>query len=132
MATILIIGSGGREHALAWRCASEGHRVIASPGSDAIAAIADCFPVGPAHADIVALALRERVELVIVGPEEPLVAGLANALRSAEIPTFGPSAAAAQLEGSKAAAKIFMQAHAIPTARHVTVASMPEALAALR
>lgn len=132
MSTILIIGSGGREHALAWRCASEGHRVIASPGSDAIAAIADCFQVGPSHADVVALARREQVDLVIVGPEEPLVAGLADALRAAEIPTFGPSAAAAQLEGSKAAAKIFMQAHGIPTARHVTVASMPEALAALR
>jgi phosphoribosylamine--glycine ligase len=132
MSSILIIGSGGREHALAWRCASEGHRVLACPGSDAIAAIADCFQVGASHAEVVALARREQVDLVIVGPEEPLVAGLADVLRAAGIPTFGPSAAAAQLEGSKAAAKIFMQAHGIPTARHVTVASMPEALAALR
>ena len=132
MAKILIIGSGGREHALAWRCASEGHRVLASPGSDAIASVADCFPVGSAHADLVALARREQVDLVIVGPEEPLVAGLADAMRAAGIVTFGPSAAAAQLEGSKAIAKRFMQAHGIPTARHVTVSSMPEALAALR
>jgi phosphoribosylamine--glycine ligase len=132
MANILIIGSGGREHALAWRCASEGHRVIASPGNDGITAVADCLQVGPSHADVVALARREQVDLVIVGPEETLVAGLADLLRAAEIPTFGPSAAAAQLEGSKAAAKIFMQAHGIPTARHVTVTSMPEALAALR
>lgn len=132
MANILIIGSGGREHALAWRCASEGHRVLASPGSDGISAVADCVAVGSAHADIVALARREKVELAVIGPEEPLVMGLADALRAAEIPTFGPSAAAAELEGSKAAAKRFMQEHGIPTARHVTVASMPEALAALR
>src|SRR5689334_9366408 len=78
MAKILIIGSGGREHALAWRCASEGHRVLASPGSDAIAAIGDCFAVGSGHAEIVALARRERVDLVLVGPEEPLVAGLGD------------------------------------------------------
>jgi phosphoribosylamine--glycine ligase len=132
MAKILIIGSGGREHALAWRCASEGHRVLASPGSDAMSAIADCFAVGSAHADIVALARREAVDLVVVGPEEPLVLGLADALRAADIPTFGPSKAAAELEGSKACAKRFMQAHGIPTARHVTVTSIAEALAALR
>ncbi len=97
-----------------------------------MSAIADCFAVGSAHADIVALARREAVDLVVVGPEEPLVLGLADALRAADIPTFGPSKAAAELEGSKACAKRFMQAHGIPTARHVTVTSIAEALAALR
>lgn len=132
MSTILIVGGGGREHALAWRCHSEGHRVIACPGSDGIASVAECFAVEPGHAAVVALARREGVELVIVGPEEPLVAGLGDALRLAKIPTFGPNAAAAELEGSKANAKTFMHTHGIPTARHVTVASMAEARAALR
>jgi phosphoribosylamine--glycine ligase len=132
MSTILIVGGGGREHALAWRCAHEGHRVLASPGSDAIAAVAECFTTGPGHAAIVELCRREGVELAIVGPEAPLVAGLADDLRRAGIPTIGPSAAAAQLEGSKSAAKAFMQAYEIPTARHVSVTSMGEALAALR
>jgi phosphoribosylamine--glycine ligase len=131
MATILIIGGGGREHALAWRCVHEGHRVIATPGSDAIGRIADCFAASD-HAQIVALARREGVELAIVGPEDPLVAGLGDVLRLAGIPTFGPSAAAAELEGSKANAKTFMRTHQIPTARHVTVRSMAEARAALR
>ncbi|KIG14644.1 Phosphoribosylamine--glycine ligase [Enhygromyxa salina] len=131
MSTILIVGSGGREHALAWRCVSEGHRVVASPGSDALAMLADCFEC-PSFADLTALARRESVDLAIIGPEAPLVAGLANALRQAGIPTIGPDAGAAELEGSKAVAKSFMRAHAIPTARHVTVSSMPEALAALR
>ena len=132
MSTILIVGAGGREHALAWRCAHEGHRVVVSPGSDAIAALADCLPSDGSPAEIVSLAKREAVDLVIVGPEAPLVAGLGDALRSAGIATFGPSRGAAQLEGSKAAAKTFMSAHGIPTARHVTVASMAEARAALR
>ena len=132
MSTILIVGGGGREHALAWRCAHEGHRVVVSPGSDAIAALADCLPSDGSPAEIVSLARREAVDLVIVGPEAPLVAGLGDALRSAGIATFGPSRGAAQLEGSKAAAKTFMSAHGIPTARHVTVASMGEARAALR
>lgn len=131
MSTILIVGGGGREHALAWRCVSEGHRVVASPGSDALALLGDCFAASK-HSEVIALAKREGVELAIVGPEAPLVAGLADALREAGIPTIGPSAAAAALEGSKAVAKSFMRAHGIPTARHVTVSSMPEALAALR
>ncbi|PRP91030.1 Phosphoribosylamine--glycine ligase [Enhygromyxa salina] len=106
--------------------------MVASPGSDALAEIADCFTLGPSHAEQVALAQREGVELAIVGPEAPLVAGLGDVLRAAGIPTIGPSAAAAELEGSKAAAKAFMSAHGIPSARHVTVSSMAEGLAAIR
>lgn len=132
MSTVLIVGGGGREHALAWRCTQEGHRVVACPGSDAIAELADCVSTEDGLGGIVALAREHGAELAIVGPEAPLVAGLGDALRDAGIPTLGPSAAAAELEGSKAAAKTFMQAHGIPTARHLTVASMAEARAALR
>lgn len=130
MTKILIIGSGGREHALAWRCRREGCEVLVAPGSEGIGsrhaiAIDD-------HEGLVALALREQAELVIVGPEDPLVAGLADRLRAAGLATLGPSAAAAALEGSKAHAKAFMQRHGIPTARHVTVDALEAGLAALR
>lgn len=130
---ILIVGGGGREHALAWRCLNEGHRVVAAPGSAGMAGdgveIAD-VSVSDAEG-IVDLALRERIGLAIVGPEQPLVEGLADRLRDAGVPTLGPGAAAAELEGSKAAAKAFMQRHGIPTARYVTVASLDDGLAAL-
>ena len=117
---VLVVGSGGREHALAWKIArSPGvARVIAAPGSDGMAALADCRPETPAD-DVPALALlarRERADLVVVGPEAPLAGGLVDRLRDAGIAAFGPSAAAAQLESSKAFAKRFMQRHRIPTA----------------
>ncbi|MCA9686492.1 MAG: phosphoribosylamine--glycine ligase, partial [Myxococcales bacterium] len=134
MSKILIVGSGGREHALAWRCTSEGHEVVATPGSDGIARLAGARCVGVAESDhpgVVALARSEAVDLVIVGPEAPLVAGLADALRAAGVATIGPGAAAAELEGSKAVAKQFMVRHGIPTARHVTVDSLEAGLAAL-
>lgn len=127
---ILIVGSGGREHALAWRCRHEGHEVVVAPGSDGIGSASDVAETD--HDGLVALAQREQVELVIVGPEAPLVAGLADRLREAGLPTIGPSRAAAELEGSKALAKAFMQRHAIPTARHVAVRTVREGLAAMR
>ncbi|MFV8756559.1 phosphoribosylamine--glycine ligase [Nannocystaceae bacterium ST9] len=130
MTKILIVGGGGREHALAWRCRHEGHEVVVSPGSEGIGSAAGVAESD--HEGLVALAERERVELVIVGPEAPLVAGLADRLREAGLPTFGPSKAAAELEGSKAHAKAFMQRHAIPTARHASVRSISAGLAALR
>ena len=132
MSTILIIGGGGREHALAWRCASEGHRVVASPGSDAIAAVADCVRTDGSIGATIQLAKRESVDLALIGPEAPLVAGLADALRFAGVPTIGPGQAAAELEGSKSAAKVFMRTHGIPSARSITVRAMAEARAALR
>ena len=128
----LVIGSGGREHALCWRLTQEGHEVHATPGSDGIATDATCHgDVGSDPDAIVALAQDLRPELAIVGPEAPLVAGLADALRRADVPTFGPGAAAAELEGSKAAAKAFMAAHGIPTAHHETVSELPDGLAAV-
>lgn len=129
---ILIIGGGGREHALAWRCRAEGHEVHAAPGSDGIAAEATCHAVAASDlVGLVGLAGRLRPDLVIVGPEQPLVDGLADRLRAAGHAVFGPSAAAAELEGSKAAAKAFMARHAIPTARHVTVEGLASGLSAL-
>jgi phosphoribosylamine--glycine ligase len=117
---ILVVGSGGREHALAWKIAQSPlvAAVLAAPGSDAIAAVATCFP-GVSSGDVpglVSLARAEAVDLVVVGPEDPLVAGLADRLRDAGIATFGPSAAASRLEGSKSFAKDFMERHRIPTA----------------
>jgi phosphoribosylamine--glycine ligase len=119
---VLVVGSGGREHALIWKLAQSPKRTSlhAAPGSAAIAEWATCHP-GTKATDldaIVELAARESIELVVVGPEDPLAAGLADRLRDRGIATFGPSAAAAQLEGSKAFAKDFMQRHEIPTARY--------------
>jgi phosphoribosylamine--glycine ligase len=117
---VLVVGSGGREHALVWKIARSAQvdAVLAAPGSDAIAAHATCFPdVGVGDLEgIVRLARDERIDLVVVGPEDPLVAGLADRLDEAGIATFGPSAAASRLEGSKSFAKAFMDRHRIPTA----------------
>jgi len=130
---IVIFGSGGREHALAWRCVSEGHEVHVAPGSDGIAADATCHPLALTDlAAATALARALAPDLVIVGPEQPLVDGLADRLRAAGLTVFGPSAAAAELEGSKAVAKAFMARHNIPTARYVRVNSVHFGLEALR
>jgi phosphoribosylamine--glycine ligase len=119
---ILVLGSGGREHALCWKLSRSASvtSVLAAPGSDGIAREAACFPaVAAGDADgVVALARRERVDLVVVGPEDPLAAGITDRLRAQGIATFGPSAAAARLESSKAFAKDFMRRHRIPTAGH--------------
>jgi len=129
---ILVIGNGGREHALAWRLARTGHAVLAAPGNPGIAEVARCIPVGVGELDkLVALATSERVDLVVVGPEAPLVAGLADQLRAANIPTFGPSAAGAQLEGSKAFSKQFFARHGIPTAAFHVVTTVVQADAAI-
>jgi len=117
---VLVLGSGGREHALAWKIARSPlvTRVLAAPGSDAIARVADCFAEVSADdaAAVVRLAAEHAVDLVVVGPEVPLARGIADDLRAAGIAVFGPSAAAARLEGSKAHSKEFMARHEIPTA----------------
>ncbi|HUJ60290.1 MAG TPA: phosphoribosylamine--glycine ligase [Kofleriaceae bacterium] len=128
---ILVVGSGGREHALAWRLA-RGHEVIAAPGNPGIDQVARCFPVGVGETErLVELAAVERVQLVVVGPEAPLVAGLADRLRERGIATFGPGAAGAQLEGSKAFSKLFFERHRIPTARFRVARTVGEAAAAI-
>lgn len=129
---ILIIGSGGREHALAWRLAREGHELIVAPGNPGIAAHAECVavPVSELRGQV-ALAKERAVDLVVVGPEAPLVAGLADELRAAGVPVFGPGAAGAQLEGSKVFSKQFFARHHIPTADFRVASSATEVEAAI-
>ena len=118
---VLVTGSGGREHALAWKIAKSPRveAVLAAPGSDGIAREAACFPAISAKdaPALVRLVRDERVDLVVVGPEEPLAEGVADRLRDAGCAVFGPSRDAARLEASKVFAKRFMARHAIPTAR---------------
>jgi len=123
MTDVLLVGGGGREHALAWKLAQSPGlgRMIAAPGNPGIAAHARCVPVkDTAIDDLVALALQERPDLVVVGPEMPLALGLADRMRAAGFAVFGGSAAAARLESSKAFAKELMARHRIPTARFGT------------
>ncbi len=133
---VLVVGSGGREHALAWKIAQSPlvESVLAAPGSAAMQRIAVCHASVSAGdiGAIVGLARSEAVDLVVVGPEDPLVAGLADRLRAAGVAVFGPSAAAARLEGSKSFAKAFMQRHGIPTAGYQSFESLASALAFVR
>jgi phosphoribosylamine--glycine ligase len=129
---ILVVGGGGREHALAWRLEQNGHDIVAAPGNPGIAQVARCAAIGvDQHAELVELAASERVELVVVGPEAPLVAGLADKLRARGVATFGPSAAGARLEGSKVFAKELFARHRIPTARFRVARTIDEADAAI-
>ncbi|MFV0375557.1 phosphoribosylamine--glycine ligase, partial [Microbacterium sp.] len=132
---ILVLGSGAREHAIV-RCLrgeDAGHELFAAPGNAGIGADATLVPtLDPASpADITAYANEERIDLVVIGPEAPLVAGVADALRDRGIPVFGPSKAAAALEGSKAFAKRIMEAAGVPTGRAVRAHSAAEVAAAL-
>ncbi len=113
---VLVIGSGAREHALAWRLSQEAE-VVCAPGNAGTVSCARNVAIDATnYPALVELALTEQVELVLIGPEKPLVDGLADRLSDAGIPVWGPNAAAAQLEGSKTFAKHFMQRHGIPTA----------------
>ncbi len=125
---VLVVGSGGREHALVWALSRGGgvDDLHAAPGNPGIAALATCHPVrADDHAALGSLALELRVDLVVVGPEGPLVAGLADDLRRRGIAVFGPSAAAARIEGSKTFAKDVMDAAGVATARTLPVAQPP-------
>ncbi|MFN3689909.1 MAG: phosphoribosylamine--glycine ligase [Fimbriimonadales bacterium] len=116
---MLLIGGGGREHALAWKLRQSAHceALYAAPGNAGIAQVAECVPIAAkAIPDIVAFAKHNAIDLVVVGPESPLIAGLADALQEARIPCFGPARAAAQLEGSKAFAKQILASVNAPTA----------------
>ncbi len=125
---VLIVGGGGREHALAWGIArSPGlGELHAAPGNPGIAALGSCHPVAADDTQaILGLARRLAVDLVVVGPEAPLVAGLADELHAAGIPVFGPSAAAARIEGSKSFAKDVLLAAGVPTAAELDRARAP-------
>jgi phosphoribosylamine---glycine ligase len=131
---VLVVGAGGREHALAWRLARDPavERVLAAPGNAGIAREASCFGVAADDVDgLLALVERERVDLVVVGPEGPLVAGLADRLASAGYPVFGPLGGAARLEGSKGWAKDLCERYGIPAAGGLSAATMTDALDAL-
>ncbi|CAN5915530.1 phosphoribosylamine--glycine ligase [soil metagenome] len=129
---ILVIGSGGREHALVWRLVEGGHAVVAAPGNPGIEDIAVCASVEVGdHAGLIALAKGQAFDLVVVGPEAPLVAGLADQMRAQGIAVFGPGAIGAQLEGSKAFSKQFFARHGIPTAAFVIARTVEEADAAI-
>ena len=128
------MGSGGREDALAWRLRQSPScdKLLAAPGNPGIARWADCVAIDPCQPNaVVELARSREIGLVVVGPEAPLVAGVADALRAARIPVFGPSAAAAQLEGSKGFTKDLCRANGIPTADYVRVDRAADGLAAL-
>jgi phosphoribosylamine--glycine ligase len=122
---VLIVGGGGREHALAWKCAQSQRvrHVYAAPGNAGTALEANVSNVGIAADDIDALlefAIREDIDLTIIGPEGPLVAGIVDRFAAVNRPCFGPSRAAARLEGSKAFSKDFLSRHGIPTASFAT------------
>jgi phosphoribosylamine--glycine ligase len=118
---VLLVGSGGREHALAWKISQspELAALFAAPGNPGIARLAECLPIAANDLPGLVQAAQElSIDLVVIGPEEPLALGLADELGAAGIPVFGPTAAAAQLESSKAWAKDFMQRNGIPTAAY--------------
>ena len=131
---VLVLGSGGREHALAWRLAADrpGPEVIVAPGNPGIAASFECVNLDPSDPAAVTRLCRDRaIELVVVGPELPLAAGIVDALTDAGVAVFGPSRAAARLESSKWFAKTVLGEAGSPTARAVRCTGAGEARAAL-
>ena len=134
---VLVIGSGGREHALAWKLAQSPRvsEVLVAPGNAGTATEAKCRNVATKATDIeglLALARDGGIAFTVVGPEAPLVAGIVDRFRAAGLRIFGPAAAAAQLEGSKAFAKDFLARHGIPTAHYAVFTELEPALAHVR
>ena len=120
---VLVIGGGGREHALAWKIAQSPRvaKVFVAPGNAGTAREPELTNVDAISVlELVDFALANKVALTVVGPEAPLAAGVVDAFRAADLPIFGPTQAAAQLESSKDFAKAFMQRHGVPTARYAT------------
>ncbi|MBT4883234.1 MAG: phosphoribosylamine--glycine ligase, partial [Glaciecola sp.] len=134
---VLIIGNGGREHALAWKAAQcqDVSKVFVAPGNAGTAHEANLENVDISVGDIAGLvkfAQDNAIELTIVGPEAPLVDGVVDAFTAAGLPCFGPTAAAAQLEGSKAFTKDFLARHQIPTGDYENFTEIEPALAYVR
>lgn len=126
-ARVLVVGGGGREHAIVWKLAQSPlvGEIIAAPGNPGIGALAECVPVAASDLDgITRLACERQVDLVVIGPEDPLAAGLGDRIAAAGIPVCGHSAAAARIESSKAWSKSLMEQAGIPTARARTVSSL--------
>jgi phosphoribosylamine---glycine ligase len=131
---VLVIGQGGREHALvmALKSSPKVTSIFVLPGNDGMAALAEKVPIAASdHAGIAEFCKKQKIELVVIGPEAELVAGLSDDLRAYGVSVFGPSKAAAQLEGSKIFAKDFMREYKIPTGRAVVVGSVREVAGAL-
>jgi phosphoribosylamine--glycine ligase len=132
---VLLIGGGGREHALAWKLKQSSllNDLYAAPGNAGIATLATCVPLDVTDHEAVVRFCREKdIGLVVIGPEAPLVAGLADDLEAAGVKVFGPSKAAAQLEGSKGFTKDLCAAHGIPTASYARFTNAREARAHLQ
>src|SRR5438876_4090890 len=132
---LLLLGSGGREHALAWKIASSPlvDRLYCAPGNAGIARDAELIALDPAdHAAVIDFCKAQRVDFVVVGPEGPLVAGIVDDLEAMGIKAFGPRRSAARLEGSKAFAKDLCRAHAIPTAEYARFTAAAPAKAYVR
>jgi phosphoribosylamine--glycine ligase len=131
---ILVLGSGAREHAIVTALLREdaGHEIIAAPGNAGLAAVVETVGLDPSNGAIVArYAVDNDIELVVIGPEAPLVAGVADVVRAKGIPVFGPGKAAAALEGSKAFAKRIMDAASVPTGRAIRATDLDAVGAAL-
>lgn len=131
---VLLVGSGGREHAIAWKAAQSPMltALYALPGNPGLATLGECVPLKMEdHAAVVGFCKEKRIDLIIIGPEAPLAAGLTDDLRAAGFKVFGPTRAAAQIEASKAFAKHFMVRHGIPTARYAVFQKRAEAAAFL-
>lgn len=124
---VLIIGSGGREHSLAWKIAQSSRlkKLYCAPGNAGIAQVAECVDVEAESIEALSnFALKEKIDLTVVGPEKPLVAGIVDRFQSLGLKTFGPTRRAASLEGSKVFAKALMRKHGIPTAEFKTFSDL--------
>src|SRR5438128_2164705 len=131
---VLVIGSGAREHALVWKLAQSQRvtQIYAAPGNPGMLPYAECVPLSVTHlAELADFAERAQIDLTVVGPEVPLVAGIADIFRERGLHIFGPGATGAALEGSKAFAKQLMTEAGIPTAQHRTFTQAREAFAYL-
>jgi phosphoribosylamine---glycine ligase len=128
---VLVVGGGGREHALVWKISQSPlvKQVFCAPGNAGIAEDAECLPLPTISSEAVIKLVKEHaIDMVVIGPEAPLVAGIVDDLQAERILAFGPSKAAAQLEGSKTYAKRFMQRHQIPTADFVVCGDVATAM----
>src|SRR5687768_15085354 len=132
---VLLVGGGGREHALAWRLAQDDPnvRLIAAPGNPGIAQIAECVAVAATDVEkLIQLARERRVDFTLVGPEAPLAAGIVDRFLAEQLPIFGPTKAAAEIETSKAFSKVLMQEAKVPTARAILATEPARAKGAAR
>jgi phosphoribosylamine--glycine ligase len=126
----LLVGGGGREHALAWRLKQDNPdgKIFAAPGNPGIAELATCVPIGATDVDaLLTFARQNKIDWTLVGPEAPLAAGLVDAFNAARLPIFGPTRAGAMLETSKAFSKALMVEAGVPTARALTVDNVADA-----